>query len=345
VLEIAQVDVRVAQRAIASPGNRPRSSMASSAGRVPRARRSGSRPPRTSCSACTMNSISRIPPGPSFTSVRVIVAPALLRDLAVDVAQPVVGVVVEVLAKHERRHERVQLVVALARERSRLEPRVALPRATLRNEVLLERGIRHGERSALAVRAEASCRRGTRSLRRDLVQCADDAPPEALEKLAVAERAPAVRLAVLRIDEDDVDVGRHVELAAPELAHADDHELLRLARCVARLAEVGRERGVMQRDGRREPDLGELRHAGTNLGEAGAAREIARHGMNERAAPQLAQRIGQRPGVALRDAGCNRLLRFVPVERRLDGRVKHLALVRPGFERRRARNGCTRALP
>ena len=83
--------------------------------------------------------------------VRVIVALALLGDLPMDVAQPVVGVVVEVLAKDERRHQRVELVVPLARQRARLEPGVALPGATLRDEVLLERRVGHRQRPALAV--------------------------------------------------------------------------------------------------------------------------------------------------------------------------------------------------
>ncbi len=44
--------------------------------------------------------------------VRPVVAPlALLADLAMHVAQPVVRVEVEVLAEHERRDQRIELVV------------------------------------------------------------------------------------------------------------------------------------------------------------------------------------------------------------------------------------------
>ena len=68
VLDVAQVARR--HRGAPAPsacGSRPRASMAASAGSVPRTRSAGSRPPRTICSACTMNSTSRMPPSPSFT--------------------------------------------------------------------------------------------------------------------------------------------------------------------------------------------------------------------------------------------------------------------------------------
>ena len=72
----------------------------------------------------------------------VILAPALLADLPVHVAQTSIGVVIEILAKHERRNEPFQLVATLAGQGPRLEPRVALPGAPLRDQVLLERGER-----------------------------------------------------------------------------------------------------------------------------------------------------------------------------------------------------------
>ena len=58
-----------------------------------------------------MNSISRMPPGAELDVRQVVAALALLADLAMDVAQPVVGVVVEVLAVDERRDQRVELAV------------------------------------------------------------------------------------------------------------------------------------------------------------------------------------------------------------------------------------------
>ena len=71
------------------------------------------------------------------------------------VAQARVGVVVEVLAEHERLDDRGQRVVGPAGERPCLEPGVALPGPSLGEEVLLQRREGHGERAAVAVRAQA----------------------------------------------------------------------------------------------------------------------------------------------------------------------------------------------
>ena len=95
--------------------------------------------------------------------------------------------------------------------------------------------------------------------------------PEALEELAVAELARAAGLAFLGIDEHEVDVRGHVELAAAELAHRDDHELLRpcpIPRRSARrsprtrAAWCRRTRGVDRK-------LGELRDRADDLAQIG----------------------------------------------------------------------------
>ncbi len=76
----------------------------------------------------------------------------------------------------------------------------------------------------------------------------------------VARGAHAGGLAVVFVDVDQVDVGRDVELAPTELAHADDPEVDALASLVQRRAvfEVGF--GLGGRQGVFEGDLGELGH-------------------------------------------------------------------------------------
>ena len=64
-----------------------------------------------------MNSISRMPPRPELDVARVVAPLALLADLAMDVAQALVGVEVEVFAEDERRDESVELVVLRAGQR------------------------------------------------------------------------------------------------------------------------------------------------------------------------------------------------------------------------------------
>ena len=151
-----------------------------------------------------------------------------------DVAQTVVGVEVEVLAKHEGPDQRIELVVARAGQRARLEPRVTLPRAALRDQVALERRVGNRERPALAVGPQPHVDAKHVAVCRDVVEGADDAPAEAFEELAVREHARTVGLAVVGVDEDEVDVRRDVELAAAQLAHADNDEVLRDAVLVAR---------------------------------------------------------------------------------------------------------------
>ena len=190
---------------------------------------------------------------------RVVAARALLADLAMHVAQARVRVVVEILAVHERRHERHRARrAAVAGQRPRLEPRVALPRAALRDQVLLERGVGDGQRTGIAVRPQPHVDAEHEAVGGHLVQRGDHAASEPLEELAVAEPPRARGLAFLRIDEDEVDVGRHVELAAAELAHRDDHEPLRRSRVrTDRFAELARKRCVVQAHCGIDRNLGE----------------------------------------------------------------------------------------
>ena len=67
-----------------------------------------------------------------------VAAPDLLADLAMDVAQAFVHVEIKILAEDERRHERAELIVAGPCQRSRLEPGISFPGATLRDQILLE---------------------------------------------------------------------------------------------------------------------------------------------------------------------------------------------------------------
>ena len=225
---------------------------------------------------------------------RVVVALALLADLAMDVAQTLVRIEVQVLAKDERRDQRIELVVPGARHGPRLEPRVALPGASLRDQVLFERRVRHRQRTARTIRAQPHVDAEHVAVGAHVVQRADDAAAEPLEEIAIRQRPRAVGLAVFRVDEDQVHVGRHVELAAAELAHADHDEILRPPALVARLAVGVGQDAVVQRDGGTQRDFRQPRHVAADLGEIGAPREVARERVQEHAATQLAQSGGKR---------------------------------------------------
>jgi hypothetical protein len=89
IFELPKQEVRGAQAVWRSPGlNAPMCSQIASAGSKPRLRMPSSRPPRINCSSCTMNSISRMPPGPSFRVLRQVLARNLGVDQRLHLAQP-----------------------------------------------------------------------------------------------------------------------------------------------------------------------------------------------------------------------------------------------------------------
>ena len=153
--------------------------------------------------------------------------------------------VVQVLAKDERAHDLVELIVRAAGKRPGLDPRIALPFAALGDEVLLEEVVARDERPRVAVRAQAHV----------------DAEHEAVlghigkePHQPARRRFQARRLFRPRMQEHQIDVGRNVELAAAELAHADDHQLRRAEpverRCDRELREVAhRAADFLQRRG------------------------------------------------------------------------------------------------
>jgi hypothetical protein len=104
----------------------------------------------------------------------------------------------------------------------------------------------------------------------------------------------------------------------PELAHADDDELLRVAVLAARLAEVRGQGGVMEPQRTAERRLRERGHGRADFVEVGAGRQIARKRMEEELPPQPAQRIRERARLARIDDGMEGRLSGCPVERRIE---------------------------
>src|SRR6185437_16327435 len=188
----------------------------------------------------------------------VIAAPALLADLAMHVTQAFVGIVVQILSIDERGDQLLELASARTGQRAGLEPRIALPGTALCDQILLERGERRRQRAGIAVWTQSQVGAEDITLGRRLGQGGDDSPSDAIEKVLVRQDLRPARLAVLRIDEDEVDVGRDIELAAAELAHTDDDHLLSCAGVRAdRLAMDRRERARMRVDRRADRQLRE----------------------------------------------------------------------------------------
>jgi hypothetical protein len=100
----------------------------------------------------------------------------------------------------------------------------------------------------------------------------------------------AGRLAVVLVDEDQVDVRRHVQLAAAELAHPDHAEHDALAVGAARLAVGGLELRGQQRERALHGHFGEIGHRGRDLGDVRDAAQVALRHRAEHLDAQLPQR-------------------------------------------------------
>ena len=105
----------------------------------------------------------------------------------------------------------------------------------------------------------------------------------------VSRRVDPVGLPFLRIDEHQIDVRRHVQLAPAELAHADHHELLLHALRIAYRSVTGMR--LRFRPGLRRADrcVGQIAHRRAHFGQGREAGKIARHDAQEHPLAQLAQ--------------------------------------------------------
>jgi hypothetical protein len=140
-------------------------------------------------------------------------------------------------------------IITFARQRPPLDPRVSLPFAPLGNEILLERVEARGKRSRIAPRPQAHVDAEHLAVRGRLAERADQSTAEAGEKLVIGQGSAATFLSAmfltgatavvtgagaagfpfLRIDEYEIDIRGHVQLAAAELAHPHHDEALAFA--------------------------------------------------------------------------------------------------------------------
>src|SRR5947207_11630087 len=77
--------------------------------------------------------------GPELDVVCVSAAAFLLANLPVDIAQSLVGIVVQIFSIDEGCDAARELVIVVTGDGARLEPRIAFPRTSLRDQVVLER--------------------------------------------------------------------------------------------------------------------------------------------------------------------------------------------------------------
>jgi hypothetical protein len=177
--------------------------------------------------------------------MQALLAADLGADLGVHGADRVDHAEIEVAPEHERAHDCFQRgdVQRVAGDRARLDPGVALPLAALHDQVFLDHREAGRQRAGLAVRAQRHVDAEGETVLGDFGQRRDQLLAEADKELVVRQLALAGAgggIAILRVDEDQVDIGRDVQLEAALLAHGNDDHLLRPAGFLAdRLAVQG----------------------------------------------------------------------------------------------------------
>ncbi len=134
----------------------------------------------------------------------------------------------------------------------------------------------------------------------------DDALTEFDEELLVGQLAPpADRVAVLGEGEDKVDIRGEVELAAPELAHAENEQRLRVAVAVHRGAQLAALFGVEPVASGADEGIRQLGEVDKALFHFGMAQQLAPGDHQHAAAAELAQDALERLFIAyLGEQGC-----------------------------------------
>ena len=224
---------------------------------------------------------------PQFYIVAALGMQALLAlhfgaDLGVHGADRVDHAEIEVTAEHEGPHDGVQRrdIFRLAGDGARLDPGIALPLAALDDQVFLHHAQAGRQRARFAVGAQRHVDPEREAILDHLGQGRIQAPPQAHEEFMVRQLALAGSgrgLAVFRVDEDQVDVGRHIEFAAALLAHGQHHQVLRAAGFLAgRHAVAGDQFGGEAGDMGLDREVGEGGHGADHFMEFGLAAQVAR---------------------------------------------------------------------
>ena len=223
-----------------------------------------------------------------------------LADLRMQAAQAGDGAVVEMAAVNKRREHGIEVRAGLPGDRPRFHPGIALPFASLGDEVLLQHVETHREWPTVAIRPQPRIDAEHEPVRRDLGYGADDPAREPDKKLVVGNAPRPVGFAVLGIGEHDIDVRRHVEFAAAQLAHRDHVQLLRLSRGYAQwIAKLVRQPSRVAGGGRGHGFLRQRGDGVDHLRQVGAAIEIARDQSQHDRLAQAAQRSLERAVVVV----------------------------------------------
>src|SRR5690606_29075182 len=132
------------------------------------------------------------------------------------------------------------------------------------------------QRTSRAIGPQAHVGTKDEAVHGNRIEGADQALPQAHEEFLIIQRAlDALGLPTLRKAEDQVDIRGEIQLMSAELAHAEDHHLLRLATAPAdggaELLAVTR---VEPAVGQVDAGVGQVRQIATGLLEGGLATDV-----------------------------------------------------------------------
>ena len=253
--------------------------------------------------------------------MQALLAVDLGADLRVHVADRVDHAEVEVAPEHERPHDGVQRgdVGRVARDRARLDPGITFPFAALYDQVVLDHVQARHERARFAVWPQGHVDAEREPVFRHLGQRGDQLAAQAHEEFVVRQRFLAgagAGVAVFRVDEDEVDVGRDVQFAAAMLAHRQHHHLLGAAGVVTDgLAVQRRHLGHQFGDVGLDGEVGEAAHRGDDFVEIGEAVQVAPDDGADEQVAQAAHGARRGQGRAVRPQRRFRLQRCAEIER------------------------------
>jgi len=250
-------------------------------------------------------------------------APHFLLDQLLHAAQRFDRGKVQVAAIDEGPQHLQQFATGLlvTADHARLDHRVALPVAPLILVVLLQCIEAQHQRAGGTVGAQPHVDAKDEAVDGDGIQRLDQLLPQAHEEFLVVQRALGTdRLAPFRVAEDQVDVRREVQLAGTELAHAENHHVLRLAgTCASGHAELLAVALVEPAISEVDAGIGHGREVAAGFRQIGQAVEVAPDDAHLMAVAETAQRDRQR------------LLALAPGELRFEQRA-HFALAEWALE-------------
>ena len=250
---------------------------------------------------------------PELDVVSHVLARHLAANLRVQFAHGVDGAEVEIFAEDEGagnllhcRHP-LRLQVLPRVHGPSLDPRVTLPFAALGDEVIFQGIERADQRAGVAIRPQAHVNAEDLAVGGDLAERGNHALAEAGEEIIVVDTLWPRSVALLGIDKNVIDVGRDIQFAAAQLAHADDQQTLGPAGLVERFAVGGGELAMVVIQREVGGEVGKQGHAFDDFGERCETAQVAQRDVRYRPLAQAAQL---------------RLEGFVVAGRRLHGRVQ-----------------------